>query len=78
MALRDPDGTLREALDGAGALADERLTETEAQRLLADELVALGYPVSFIDLPDSDHERLSEAALAMLADALISRRREPT
>ena len=73
MALRDPDGSLREALDGAGALADERLTETEAQRLLADELVALGYPVSFIDLPDSDHERLSEAALAMLADALNSR-----
>jgi hypothetical protein len=72
MALRDPDGLLREALDRAGALADERLTETEAQHLLADELAALGYPVSFIDLPDSDHEQLSEAALAMVTDALIS------
>ena len=72
LALRDPGGSLREALDRAGALADERLTETEAQHLLADELATLGYPASFIDLPDSDHERLSETALTMLADALIS------
>ena len=72
MALRDPEGSLRVALERAGALADERLTETEAQQLLADELTAHGYPVTFIDLPDSDHERLSEAALAMLAEALIS------
>jgi hypothetical protein len=61
------------ALDQAGALADERLTESETQHLLADELEALGYPVAFLGLPDSDHQRLSQAALAMLADALISR-----
>jgi pimeloyl-ACP methyl ester carboxylesterase len=72
MALRDPSGVLMAALDQAGALADERLTESEMQHLLADELEALGYPVSFIDLPDSDHRRLSEAALAMLTDALNS------
>ncbi|MGD8486543.1 MAG: hypothetical protein PVH07_07905 [Chloroflexota bacterium] len=72
MALRDPGGALMAALDQAGALADERLTETEAQHLLADELEAFGYPVAVLDLPDSDHERLSEAALAMLVDALIS------
>ena len=64
---------VREALDRAGALADERLTETEAQHLLADELATLGYPASFIGLPDSDHERLSETALTRLANALISR-----
>ena len=72
MALRDPGGSLREELDRAGALVDERLTETESQHLLADRLAALGYPVAFIDLPDSDHERLSEEALAMLTDALAS------
>jgi pimeloyl-ACP methyl ester carboxylesterase len=71
MALRDPDGSLRESLDRVGALADDRLTETESQLLLAEELAALGYPVSFLDLPDSVHERLSEAALGILADALI-------
>jgi pimeloyl-ACP methyl ester carboxylesterase len=73
MALRDPDGVLMAALDQAGALADERLTESETQHLLADELEAHGYPVMFLGLPDSDHQRLSEAALAMLAEALISR-----
>ena len=71
MALRDPDGLLLESLDRIGALADGRLTETESQRLLADALAALGYPVSFLELPDSDHEQLSKAALAILADALI-------
>ena len=62
---------LLESLDRIGALADGRLTETESQRLLADALAALGYPVSFLELPDSDHEQLSKAALAILADALI-------
>ena len=78
MALRDPSGVLMAALDQAGALADERLTESETQHLLADELEALGYPVAFLGLPDSDHQRLSQAALAMLADALISRSKVPS
>jgi acetyl esterase/lipase len=70
MGLRDPGGSLAEKLERSGALADGRLTETEAQQLLADELAALGYPVSFVDLPDSNHEFLSGAALTMLSDAL--------
>jgi acetyl esterase/lipase len=72
LALRDPDGVLHEALTQAGALADERFTETEAQLLLADELTALGYPVHFVDLPDSSHEALSEAGLTLLTEALVS------
>jgi acetyl esterase/lipase len=72
MALRDPAGRLIAALDQVGVLADERLTETEAQHFLADELAAHGYPVAFVDLPDSDHERLSAEALSMLAEALVA------
>jgi hypothetical protein len=73
LGLRDPDGVLRDGLTGAGALVDGQLSENEVQHLLADQLAALGYPLAFIDLPDSDHMRLGEAALNMIADALISR-----
>jgi|GEM_PF-7009164 len=72
LALRDPDGVYRNRLDRASALEDERLTETDAQHLLAEELSNRGYPVYFIDLPDSNHERLSDTALAMVTDALVS------
>jgi acetyl esterase/lipase len=72
LSLRDPDGRLLEGLDRLGALDDGRLTMPDTQRLLADELMELGYPVVFLDLPGSSHGYLSNEALAMVTDVLRS------
>jgi acetyl esterase/lipase len=54
-ALRDPSGTLRRQLEANGALADNSISFTENQQLLASVLKAQGNPVWFDVMPRSPH-----------------------
>lgn len=71
LALRDPTGVFYQELQRGGAFDDGKVSEHEAQRLLYDRFQSLGYEVSFHPLPDSGHEHLSDAALKVMADAIL-------
>ena len=61
LAVRDPSGVLRRQLEANGAFADGTLGFADEQQLLFSVLQAQGNPVSLDVMPDSVHDRLSDA-----------------
>jgi len=61
LAVRDPSGDLRRQLDANGALADSKIGQADADRLLFSVLKAQGNPVSLDVMPKSSHGDLSDA-----------------
>jgi pimeloyl-ACP methyl ester carboxylesterase len=61
LAVRDPSGDLRRQLEANGAFADGTIGFADEQQLLYSVLRAQGSPVSLDVLPDSVHDRLSDA-----------------
>jgi hypothetical protein len=59
--VRDPSGVLRRQLEANGAFADGTIGFADEQQLLYSVLRAQGSPVSLNVLPDSVHDRLSDA-----------------
>jgi predicted esterase len=71
LALRDPSGELTRGLEQLGAFGDGVVSMRESQRLLYERLKSLGYEVEFLDLPDSSHNHLSDAAVQVAVDAIL-------
>jgi dienelactone hydrolase len=60
LAARDPSGNLRRQLEANGALADGKVGQSDADRLLYAVLKAQGNPVTLGVMPGSSHTWLSD------------------
>lgn len=72
LALRDPEGKVSQTLDRLGALDDGQLCLHEVEQFGYERLKTLGHEVTYRVLPGSTHNFLSEAALRIVADAILA------
>jgi hypothetical protein len=69
LILRDPDGVLTAALDANGACDTDIIGPAAGDTVLIDRLQAQGVDVTLEIMPDSSHEKLSEAGWEVFLDA---------